>query len=66
MRDRIKPGRPLSGTLRPDLPPLISPSQTDAPQSFGLILFPLCSILEAKPEREFPDGQHHIRLARDA
>ncbi len=39
MRDRDRPGRPLSGTLRPDLPPPISPSRTDAPRRLSLILF---------------------------
>ena len=54
MRDRISPGRPLSGTLRPDLPPPLSPSRADASRTLGLILFLLCSILKAKPKKGFP------------
>ena len=54
MRDRTSPGHPLSGTLRPDLPRPSSSSRTDAFRSLGLILFLLCSILKAKPERGFP------------
>ena len=65
MRDRDRPGHPLSGALRPDLSRPPSSSRTDASRTLGLILFLLCSIFEVKPEREFPHGKHHARPARD-
>ena len=66
MRDRIRPGHPLSGTLRPDLSRPLSPSRPGAFPTLGLILFLLCSILRDKPAREFSHRQHHACPARDA
>ena len=66
MRDRIRSGHPLSGTLSPDLSRPLSPPRTKVFPTLSLIWFLLCSIFRANPERGFRHGKHHERPARSA
>ena len=53
MKDRIRPGYPLSGSLGPDLSRPLSPSRTKVFPTLSLMLFLLCSILEPSQKGGF-------------